>query len=52
MMVMTNSSERRLHHLVELAEKANLKFVKLWDLAETSIVEFGLLDDRVLSGQL
>lgn len=48
MMIMTNSSERRLHDLVKLAEKAGLRFVKLWDLAETSIVEFGLPNDRDL----
>lgn len=41
-MLMGNSCERRLQEYITLAEKANLKFAKLWDLGETGIIEFSL----------
>lgn len=42
MMLMTNSSEHRLQEYIAMGERANVKFFKLWDLGETSIVEFRL----------
>jgi hypothetical protein len=42
MMVMLNSQERYLEEFVKLGEEAGLRFEKLWDLGEMSIVELRL----------
>ncbi|KAJ3504648.1 hypothetical protein NLJ89_g7830 [Agrocybe chaxingu] len=42
MMTMLNSEERRLPDFIHLGEMAGLRFVKLWDLGETGVVEFRL----------
>ncbi|KZT67104.1 S-adenosyl-L-methionine-dependent methyltransferase [Daedalea quercina L-15889] len=40
MLICCNSRERTLPDMIELGRRAGLKFVKVWDLVETSIVEF------------
>ncbi|KAE9396648.1 S-adenosyl-L-methionine-dependent methyltransferase [Gymnopus androsaceus JB14] len=42
MMVLFNSQERHLEHFISLGKQAGLKFVKVWDLKETGLVEFAL----------
>jgi hypothetical protein len=42
MMIMINSTERPVQAFNKLGEMAGLRFFKLWDLGETSIVEFRL----------
>jgi hypothetical protein len=42
MMVMLNSQERYLEEFIKLGEEAGLRFEKLWDLGEMSIVELRL----------
>lgn len=42
MMVLFNSQERHLDHFIKLGEQAGLKFVRVWDLKETGVVEFVL----------
>ncbi|KDQ24954.1 hypothetical protein PLEOSDRAFT_1114007 [Pleurotus ostreatus PC15] len=40
MLVVCNSRERSLEDFIELCSAADLKFVRVWDLAETSVTEF------------
>ncbi|SJL16444.1 uncharacterized protein ARMOST_19968 [Armillaria ostoyae] len=42
MMCILNSQERSLDHFVELGKEAGLKFVRIWDAREASIIEFSL----------
>jgi hypothetical protein len=42
MMAMLNSQERRLPDLIRLGEASGLEFVKLWDLGDTSLIEYRL----------
>ena len=42
MMAMLNSQERRLPDLIRLGEASGLEFAKLWDLGDTSLVEYRL----------
>lgn len=44
MMVLFNSQERHLEQFIELGKQAGLKFVRVWDLKETGLVEFALED--------
>ncbi|KAG7441668.1 S-adenosyl-L-methionine-dependent methyltransferase [Guyanagaster necrorhizus] len=41
-MCLFNSQERTLEHFIELCQEVGLKFVRVWDAGETSIVEFRL----------
>ncbi|PBK67979.1 S-adenosyl-L-methionine-dependent methyltransferase [Armillaria solidipes] len=43
MMCVFNSQERRLDQFIELGKRSGLKFVRVWDLRETGIVEFCLV---------
>ncbi|KAK0184328.1 S-adenosyl-L-methionine-dependent methyltransferase [Armillaria mellea] len=40
MMCVSNSQERSLDHFVELGKEAGLKFARVWDAREASIIEF------------
>jgi len=42
MMVMFNTAERTLDDFIKLGGSARLKFVKLWEMGETGLVEFEL----------
>ncbi|KAK0501920.1 S-adenosyl-L-methionine-dependent methyltransferase [Armillaria luteobubalina] len=42
MMCITNSQEHSLDHFVELGKEAGLRFVRVWDMREASIIEFCL----------
>ncbi|KAH9831341.1 S-adenosyl-L-methionine-dependent methyltransferase [Rhodofomes roseus] len=42
MLLNVNSKERTLPEITALGRQAGLKFVKVWDLVETSVVEFEL----------
>lgn len=42
MMCLFNSQERSLDHFVKLGKEAGLKFVRVWDAREASIIEFCL----------
>ncbi|KAG6884307.1 hypothetical protein C0993_012231 [Termitomyces sp. T159_Od127] len=39
-MVLQNGIQRTLKDLIDIGNKANLQFVKLWHVGETSVVEF------------
>ncbi|KAH8829594.1 S-adenosyl-L-methionine-dependent methyltransferase [Flagelloscypha sp. PMI_526] len=40
MMCMLNSQERYIEDFIDLGNKSGLKFVKLWDLGDTGVVEY------------
>jgi len=40
MMLLCNSEERSLDGYIHLAAKANLRFIKTWDLGEMFAIEF------------
>ncbi|KAA1473174.1 S-adenosyl-L-methionine-dependent methyltransferase [Dentipellis sp. KUC8613] len=40
MLVLTNAGERTLDEFLAIGNAAGLKFVKLWDFAETALIEF------------
>ncbi|TFK38230.1 S-adenosyl-L-methionine-dependent methyltransferase [Crucibulum laeve] len=42
MMILLNSQERNIDGFIKLGETAGLKIVKVWDLGELGLVEFGL----------
>ncbi|KAK0484293.1 S-adenosyl-L-methionine-dependent methyltransferase [Armillaria luteobubalina] len=42
MMCITNSQEHSLNHFIELGKEAGLRFVRVWDAREASIIEFCL----------
>ncbi|KAK0476358.1 S-adenosyl-L-methionine-dependent methyltransferase [Armillaria novae-zelandiae] len=42
MMCVCNSQERTLDHFIKLGKEAGLKFVRVWDAREASIIEFCL----------
>jgi hypothetical protein len=42
MMALFNTAERTLDDFLKLGESAGLKFVKLWEMGETALIEFEL----------
>ncbi|KAG7439317.1 S-adenosyl-L-methionine-dependent methyltransferase [Guyanagaster necrorhizus] len=41
-MCLFNSQERTLEHFIEMCQEVGLKFVRVWDAGETSVIEFCL----------
>lgn len=45
MLLIYNARERTLEQFISIAKEVGLKFEKVWDLAEMSLLEFSLADD-------